>query len=229
MNPCKLHTLLFVFLWCRVVSRYGNTVTTALREWIRASAGLRQPSAAQPSVRVTRPKCHILWCWGATTRGGACLLLTSILQHQQQPGAALRPGAAPAPWHFTNIYLNKDPEPTTTLNILIVSLHKPNLVPCAHVMCQAKISIPTSIWHKNIREYKQLFGLLPKGNSQCPLIPAKCPGGVLQMAVLRPAAQIHHGDRGRRRGGGNKLGTTFRTRRGGPRCYMMLWGMANIL
>ena len=30
-------------------------------------------------------------------------------------------------------------------------------------------------------------------------------------------------------GGGNKLGTTLRTGRGGARCYMMFWGMANIL
>ena len=55
-------------------------------------------SPAQASVRVTRPKCHILWWWGATTRGGCvvlwlCLLLTNMLQHQQQPGATLRPGA----------------------------------------------------------------------------------------------------------------------------------------
>ena len=64
-------------------------------------------SPAQASVRVTRPKCHILWWWGATTRGARllCLLLTNMLQHQQQPGATLRPGAAPAPWNFTIIHL----------------------------------------------------------------------------------------------------------------------------
>ena len=33
LNLCKLHTFIFVFLWCRVVmvSRYGNTVTAACR------------------------------------------------------------------------------------------------------------------------------------------------------------------------------------------------------
>ena len=30
-------------------------------------------------------------------------------------------------------------------------------------------------------------------------------------------------------GEGNKLGTTLRTLRGGARCYMMFWVMANIL
>ena len=64
-------------------------------------------SPAQASVRVTRPKCHILWWWGATGRLLLlCLLLTNMLQHQQQPGATLRPGAAPAPWNFTIIHLN---------------------------------------------------------------------------------------------------------------------------
>ena len=67
-------------------------------------------SPGQASVRVTRPKCHILWWWGATGRLCSvvllCLLLTNMLQHQQQPGATLRPGAAPAPWNFTIIHLN---------------------------------------------------------------------------------------------------------------------------
>ena len=73
-------------------------------ELLLVSVGPAQPWPASGSLGL-----NVTFSGGGAPRGGCvvlCLLLTNMLQHQQQPGATLRPGAAPAPWNFTIIHLN---------------------------------------------------------------------------------------------------------------------------